>query len=278
MTLTIRPARPEDAALIAPWTADTFEWGDYVAERLPGWIEDPDCMPLVTAGEDDLPVAVANTLMLSPTEAWLEGARVHPDHQRSGLGSALNRAGTSWARDRGALVARLATEADNVAAQRQVEALGYRHASSWLHAEPDPRGEPMATSSMQVTGEVDPVWLYWSVSELALIGRELIALGWRWRRTTIEDLARAAARGQLYQSSTGWAIVEEPEEGWVRVGWLATAQEDAPSLFEALKGLTRDRGATEMTIMVPNAPWFAETLRRAGVETSVMLIYSLSLS
>jgi GNAT superfamily N-acetyltransferase len=274
VTTDLRPARPDDATSIALWTRDTFEWGDYVAERLPSWVEDPDSMPMVTVDGEDMPIAVANVTMVSPSEAWLEGARVHPDHQRSGLGSALNRAGTSWARQRGARVARLATASDNTAAQRQVEALGYRLTCTWLHSEPDPD----TGNGMEVTADLGPAWLYWSGSDLAFTGRELIAVGWRWRRARIGDLGTAVAQGQLLQCPAGWAIVEEPEPGWVRIGWLATAPEDAPSMLASLRGLAGDMGATAITLMVPATAWFRETFRRAGIETSEMMIYSLSIS
>jgi hypothetical protein len=171
-------------------------------------------------------------------------------------------------------VARLAVDADNTAARRQVETLGYRLTCSWLHSEPEPESGP----GMESTADLDPAWLYWSGSELAFTGKELIAVGWRWRRARIGDLATAVSRGELFQSPAGWALVEEPEPGWVRTGWLATAPEDAPSMLASLRGLASELGATAITLMVPATPWFTETLRRAGVETSEMMIYSLGLS
>lgn len=273
-----RPARLEDVPLIAPWTADTFEWGDYVAQRLPGWVEDPDSMPMVSVDDDDRPVAVANTVLLSPTEAWLEGARVHPALKRSGLGSALNRAGTEWARGRGALVARLATEDDNTAARRQVEALGYRHTSTWCYAVIEPRTVSVTTSPMAPTGDVEAAWLYWAGSELAHAGKELISVGWRWRKTRFDDLARAASAGELYQSQGGWALVEQPEPDWMRCGWLATAPEDAPQVIEGVVSMARSRDVTELGLMIPRLAWIEETLSRLGADPALILIYTLGLS
>ena len=134
MAFELRPARLEDVPGIVEWTTDTFDWGDYVPERISTWISDPNSQVLVAVGEADTPLAVAHVVMLSPTEGWLEAARVHPDHRRSGLGSALNHAGVDWARSLGARVVRLATEADNAAARSQVEALGYRQTSSWVYS------------------------------------------------------------------------------------------------------------------------------------------------
>ena len=281
MSFEMRPARHEDVAGIAPWTVDTFEWGDYVSERLPSWIDDPDSHPLVCVDESGRPVAVANTAMLSPTEAWLEGARVHPGFKRSGMGSAMNRAGTEWARGRGARVARLATEITNVASQRQVEAIGYRHTSSWAHATLAP-GERSAVGpgrglSQASLTDVDACWLSWSNSELARAGREMRAIGWRWRKARPEDLVGAASRGELLQSPTGWALVEHPGPDWLRIGWVISDPDGLPGLIEGLADLGSSMEVAEIGLTVPWLPWVVETLARAGGTPMEILVYTLGL-
>ena len=129
MSFSVREGRADDVSAISEWTTDTFAWGDYVPARLQTWIDSPDSAVLV-CGEEDTPVAVVHALMLSEREAWLEAARVRPDHRRSGMGSALNQAGVSWAKSRNAKVVRLAIEAGNEAARNQILGLGYRETSS----------------------------------------------------------------------------------------------------------------------------------------------------
>ena len=90
MAFAIRPARTEDIKQIIPWTSDTFSWGDYVPERLPVWLDDHNSTVLVATIEDE-PVGLVHGLMLSSNEAWLEAARVQPDHRRTGLGN-----GSTW--------------------------------------------------------------------------------------------------------------------------------------------------------------------------------------
>jgi len=138
----IRPARAEDVPRIETWTRETFAWGDYVAEAMPEWLEDPESLVIVCVYDDDIPVALSRTQLLSPTEAWLSGARVHPDHRRSGMGMAMNDFGLDWARDRGALVARLATEEENEPARSQVLKLGYRLSKSFAPGFEEFRGDP----------------------------------------------------------------------------------------------------------------------------------------
>jgi GNAT superfamily N-acetyltransferase len=281
MALEVRAARHEDIPLIAPWTTHTFDWGDYVPQRLPGWIDDPDSLALVCVDETGEVIGVSNTRMLSPGEAWLEGARVHPDHKREGVGSAMNTTGLAWAADRGARVARLATESDNLAARSQVESLGYRHTSSWAHATLTPSaGSPVAPESEMrtaPTADVDSAWLSWVPGDLARSGRELLAEGWRWRRARPEDLALAANRGELVQSPSGWAIVEQPEDDWMRTGWVSTTPEEGPALLDGLLGLARSRQVNEVDVKIPWLPWVTETLTRAGGQPRQVLIYSMRL-
>lgn len=280
MTFHVRSAVPEDIPSIVPWTTDTFEWGDYVPKRLGDWIEDPESEPIVCVDDNDIPLAVANAVMLSASEGWLEAARVHPDHKRSGMGSAMNRAGVAWARERGARVVRLAIMEDNPSAQRQVESLGYRLTSSWVYVEFDttsvtPVVEPRRLQPAH-SSDVDPAWMFWSNSDLAHDARNLIPHGWRWRKASPADLTDAAAQKEFLQSSSGWAIVTRPDERWFSVGWMAMSQSEAPRMLEELLAYAAERGVDELNMKTPSTPWMVESMKRAGGEPSEILIYSLA--
>ena len=131
---TIRSGRVEDIPLVRSFTEDTFSWGDYVGREFPAWLNQADQLAIVAADDQDAPVAVARVGLLSSVEAWLSGARVHPDHRRQGIGSVMNDFGVEWARERGAKVIRLATEEDNSPARNQVEKLGYRSVTRFVLA------------------------------------------------------------------------------------------------------------------------------------------------
>lgn len=278
MATAVRPAREEDLADIVSWTKTTFEWGDYVPDRLPSWLSESDSMVLVGVDDSDRPLAVCHAVMLSVHEGWLEAARVHPAHRRTGLGSALNRAGVDWLAGRGARVVRLAIEAGNSAARSQVERLGYRQVSTWYHGklEVDPNRRCPASHRLHPVppGEIDAAWLFWANGDLAVGGRELMARGWQWRRTRPEDLAEAASEGLLQQSPAGWVIVDQTPAGWLRTGWLAAEPEDAPRLFDGLHDLAMDRAAEGVDVKVPGVPWVVEALTRAGTQPEEVVIYA----
>jgi GNAT superfamily N-acetyltransferase len=275
MSPVIRPATHADVEPISSWSSDTFSWGDYVPERLPSWIDDPETEALVVVDSDDVPVAVAHFAMLSPNEGWLEGARVHPDHRRSGFGSALNDAGVAWAADRGARVVRLSIDADNDAARSQVGRLGYRVVSSWVHGEltvsPTHRVSDQFRLRPAPGSDSEAAWLFWVASDLAREARELIALGWRWRTARPEDLGRV---GEVLQSAAGWVMLDQPAPDWIRVLWIATTPDDILPLLDGLSDLAAARGAEEVDIKLPNIGWTEEALRRHGAEPSEIVVHA----
>jgi GNAT superfamily N-acetyltransferase len=280
VTFVIRPARAEDVPLIAPWTRATFAWGDYVPDALPGWLEDEGSLVMVCVYEDDIPVAVSRAQLLSPTEAWLSGARVHPDHRRSGMGMAMNDHGVAWARDRNALVARLATEEENQAARSQVLKAGYRLTSRWVFASATaPTGRRLRPADrMRPTSsaEADAAWIYWSQSDLAQAGRDLISDGWRWRNASRRDLEKALSEHSFYQSPGGW-VIAEPDDEVIAVRWVATSPSDAPLLIQGLRDLLLEQKKERVEVMLPDTAWGIETLHREGFEVHPVLIYAKGL-
>jgi GNAT superfamily N-acetyltransferase len=275
MPPVIRPARADDVDSVTPWTQDTFSWGDYIPDRLPIWIEKEDSEVLVCVDDGDKPIALAHVTLLSPTEAWIEGARVHPDHRRTGLGSALNHAGVEWAAKRGARVMRLTTEADNTAARTQVEGLGYRTVSSWVYAgiDVDPRHRANDHHRLRPapSSDAEAAWLFWAASDLAREGRELFAVGWQWRTARPEDVVTL---GELHQSPAGWISLQQPEEDWLRTLWFATRPEGLLPLLDGLLDLAAARAVTEIDVKLPNLGWTAEALTRMGGEPKEVLVYA----
>ncbi|QBD79912.1 GNAT family N-acetyltransferase [Ktedonosporobacter rubrisoli] len=115
--IEVRVARAEDREAVLAFCQDTWDWGDYIDMVWEEWLNDPQGQLLV-ASVDGVPVALSHMQMLTETDAWLEGLRVHPDYRRQGLAKALNDALLVEAMRRGATYARLAIHAEN---QRSIE-------------------------------------------------------------------------------------------------------------------------------------------------------------
>ncbi len=275
-SVPVRTARPEDVESIVTWTTNTFSWGDYVPDRIHSWLEDVGSEILVAVDGSDVPIAMCHVAMLSPSEAWLEGARVHPDHRRQGLGTLLNDAGVEWARERGGRVMRLSMEASNMAARNQVKMLGYREVSRWLYAEfqidPTHRAAERYRLRPAPGGDAEAAWLFWVGSDLARESRELIAIGWQWRTARPGDVTQAG--GELFQSAAGWVLVEQPEDDWMRTNWIASTPEDMLGVIDGLLDLAAERGVAEIDIKLPDLPWTSEAIVRSGAESEPVVVAS----
>jgi GNAT superfamily N-acetyltransferase len=288
--MTIRPARPEDKTAIAAFTTDTFSWGDYVADVFDSWLENPYGQVLVAVTEADEAIGMARVSMLSASEAWVQAARVHPDHRRQGVGGHLTRAGEVWAAERGALVIRLLTEDWNEPAQRQVEKSGYRLVARWAMAQKSvgrsvpaisgnggkraPAEERLRPASVH---EVEPAYLAWSTGELITAGHGLFpAVGWMWRQMTIEDVAKAARSRTLWDCPAGW-LIGKIEDDMFWVSWVVSGPEDAYRLLKAAIDLAEEQGTERLRVLLPQTDWLLHAVGRVGLELHPSLLYARTL-
>jgi ribosomal protein S18 acetylase RimI-like enzyme len=276
--ITIRPGRIEDAERVRSFTEDTFAWGDYVGREFPTWLDRPDELAIVAADDEGSAVAVARVGLLSEAEAWLSGARVHPDHRRQGIGSVMNDFGVEWSRERGAKVIRLATEETNTAARAQVEKLGYRAIARFalavraIESRTTPGSGPGSNGGRRLTGterldlapsaEADPAYLVWSTGDQARVAHQLFpADGWAFRRLRPADLVAAAKARRLWTSPSAWVVTEEEDdEMWVPL--FITTIEDADRAAVALVDLAQERAAGLLRVMIPRVDWLEEALQR----------------
>jgi len=239
---------------VAAFTQQTFEWGDYVAGAFQDWLEDPNTAVFVATTEGDTAIGLVRSAMVSPVEAWLASARVHPGHRRRGLASALNDLCMQWARERGALVARLVIEDWNEQARRQVLRLGFRSVGSWTFGTLDLEGAGVSgwprngrfSADWELEGadetDAEPAFGTWGTSDLARAAHGLIPFDWTWRAMTLEDVLEAARSGELLGGPEGWTIAGvEGSEPRLNVRWLSAPEEGAVGLIGGLTRYGRDR-------------------------------------
>ncbi|MDK1097455.1 MAG: GNAT family N-acetyltransferase, partial [Actinomycetota bacterium] len=122
--MKIRQATHADIPEIVSFTTDTFEWGDYVPDMIAEWIDDPSGVVMVAEDNSEV-IALGRVTLLSDTEAWAHAARVKPERRGEEIAGDLADVLLAWARDRGALVARLLIEDDNEASIRHITKKGF---------------------------------------------------------------------------------------------------------------------------------------------------------
>jgi GNAT superfamily N-acetyltransferase len=289
MKTNLRRAVAADKAAIAGFTADTFEWGDYVADAFSDWISDPDGIVMVATDDNDDAVAMGRGLLLSETELWMQGARVSPSWRRRGLATEIGAELMAWGRGRGALVARLGTEAWNVPARRQVESAGFRAVGEWVVAMRSVPSEEPATSSnggqrakarrkleRTHSSESIPAWVSWRSGPLVQPARGLHSWHWRWSQLEVDHLTAAAKRGELWSSQAGWAYVRQEDDRF-SVGWLECGPDDAVDMMRSLLDLAIAVGTERLHIAVPAVPWLTAALESTNFSLHPMIVYEFPL-
>ncbi len=275
-TLTIRLAEPRDKAAVLAFCAQTWDWGDYIAEVWDEWLADPSGRTLV-AVLNNRPVAVVHMQIVAPGECWLEGMRVDPAMRGQGISRRLNEQALREARQMGATVARLATRFDNVVAQRALESSGFRQIGAYLHyvaSAEQLRGAPLP--EVAESDDLDALLGFLERSQIAPVMGGLIYMDWgdRTRALTKAVLAERLAGGQvltLRQWDDFQAIaicgLPDADERVLLVEYIDGTSEGVGRMAYGLRALAFVRGLEQVAITLPNLLMLRDALEGTGYQT-----------
>ncbi|MFC6903940.1 GNAT family N-acetyltransferase [Halalkalicoccus tibetensis] len=264
--MELREARLEDHEAVAAFTRNTWpdrEAGDYLPDIYPEWIEGENHTLVAEAGGEI--AGVAQCTMLSDTEAWCQGMRVHPEYRGEGVARRITHALFDWAREQGALVARSMVFSWNVPSLGLSRSIGFDPATElrWATPAPDPDVEP----ELRVTAEPDDAWHAWADSDARrhLTGLALdLEESWALSELTREDLRRAAEetavfavrddglRAMSYRVRDYEREGEDGTERWAEYGVGAWDDlEAARALFAAIARDAAALGADRTRVWIP---------------------------
>ena len=239
--MPVRQARADDHDAVAAFTEDTWrdrDVGDYLPDVFPEWVatDGPDQRTVVATTADE-PVGVCQALLLTETEAWLQGLRVAADHRGAGHGMAMMDDLLSWCRSRGGTVARNLVFGWNGAGMGLSRAVGFDPATAcrFLELRPD--------ADVAVDGVVDDTavaWRYWTHSD----ARERLSGLARAddRAWALTELDRRRLDG-LTEDERVFALVDDGIRGMTaRVG---TRERDGETVAEYAVAAWADTAATQ---------------------------------
>ncbi len=286
----IRHGRQGDIAAIQRFTTGTFEWGDYVPDMIAGWIHDPAGGVLVAVDATDTPIAMGRCTLLTPDEAWIHAARVHPDHRGRGLAGEMATALTDWARDHGAIVARLMIEDHNESSIRHITKTPFRRTTT-IHRchrtlgagspTPSTNGGTRRKSNLVArpvkSSDAEMVTALWSSSEPGRALRGLLARDWSFHRLRTEDTFKAAMESRLWDIGGAWAITNEHDDGEFNVELIAATAADAPDVARSLVDLATSHGATDFRAWIADLPWLVSAFEHTGCVIEPCGIWTMAL-
>lgn len=286
-----RDATAEDRDEVLAFTANTWEWGDYIHDVYDDWLADTTGRFLVAVEVATRRIAALDKLsFIRPGEAWFEGLRVNPEFRGRGLASRTQRHMIEEARSLGARTIRFLTRAEN----RPVHIMAYRDGFRLLMVTRfwRWRRDTALTTTNVVVGErlelrpVTPdeaqgLYNWWQRSAasatLGLTHRE-----WRFESTTPADWETAARLVTLFvaagyserdtQLPPPTALVNDlssyqPNEIRWSVGALGGQPGDMASLARSLVELANTQGVSEMLGFFPDSVEVYRALEAAGLET-----------
>ena len=305
--VVVRPAESGDRDAVLAFCALTFSDGDYIAEVFDKWLEDTSGALLV-AVYDGRPVGLAHMLMLSAEDAWIEGIRVDPAVRRRGIGRMLTSQVLHTAHERGARVARLFTDSDNVASQTLVtRRFGFervaevtRYSGEALEINGDTDAGTLLETQVAAPGprlllagseDYDRIWSWLKQSNLAPVNGGLQFGSWCAWALTGEDLQAYLLHGAVWlleewETIQAMAILqdevsrEEDEPGTLQVRYIDGAASSLGTLALYLREVAHLRDLAQVELWLPDLLILRDAMSGAGYNTddgATMLVYQRSL-
>lgn len=267
--LNIRPAQAGDRDAMERICAHTFDWGDYIPNVWDEWLADDQ--GLVVVGElAGCVVALGKITFHTPEQAWLQGLRVDPDHRRRGIASAFHEYSLSYARERGARVARLGTGHHNTPVHAIAARSGMERIVRYVvwFAEPLPDSPPPKFLSSDQAAQIQD---FLHTSPVLAHCHGLYSSGWEWQELSTERLLHFLDRGHIAaQPAPGGSLAAaapvsaetDREEMWICFSEGEPAA--VTGLALAIRGYAAQIGVQRVAAMLPDVAWLREAFRAAG--------------
>jgi GNAT superfamily N-acetyltransferase len=274
--IEVRPARAEDKEAVLAFCQNTFSWGDYVAQVWDTWLADARGQLLVGQFNRQ-PVGLLHLAFLDSGVAWMEGMRVHPDFRRQGVGSALDAAARTHARERGAAVTRLVTSVKNIPAQKTLAKEGYALIAHFNESEAKPAQREFSIARVATPSDAPALLELWDGS-FGHGARGLVPdRHWHWDTLTRTRLLGQIGAGEVRTVDGGLAFLFSSDEDDSSGMSLQALAGDAKSMFTlalAARGEARYRGYPRVEAILIDHPQVNSALKRAGfLRQGGMLVY-----
>ena len=250
--ILVREAKLEDKEAVLSFCRKTWEWGDYIPEVWDEWIKDPSGKIFVGV-MDGKPVGITNVVIIKEGEAWLRGARTHPEYRRRGVITAITRKCLEFAAEKGARKARLVTESTNIPAQKALEKLGFKPVATFLDWENENlEVEVSSFSSWAENEDLDKIWLYLQTSECFKKSHGLYTKLFTWISIDKKEIKRfvenkGCIKAELNDEILGLTLIDDEtsrawQENSIQICYIDGNFESAVDMLKFLKMFCKESG------------------------------------
>lgn len=279
-----RDVTVQDKAEILEFTANTWDFGDYLSFVFDDWLADPSGLFLVLEEVSTGRIAGLDKLtLLSPHEAWFEGLRIREEYRGRGLATKFQRHMIGEARRLGARKVRFITRAGNTAIllaglRDGFSQIGMLRGFNWSSEDERPTTPPEAYALRKATPDESKI-LYseWRTTS-AYRSMGLVNRSWQLAQTREEQWVEAAQQGRLLVKGeppptpgklpTPCLMVlegsEKEDNAWT-LSALSAADWELVPLFSGLLGAARERGLASVEGLLPDYHMINKALVEAGL-------------
>jgi GNAT superfamily N-acetyltransferase len=267
-TLVCRPALPADTADVMELTRTIWQGEDYVPAVWAEWLEDSQGW-LAVAQYGVHVVGLCKLSRLGAGEWWLQGLRVHPEHEGRGFASRLHDYLMNAWEQAGDGVMRLATASFRAPVQHLCARTGFTKIGEFTPFIAS--GLPGEISGFTPVTEREIEQAFAQAlrgSSLRLTGG-LMETGWEWVSITPERMAQAARGKRLWWWQNGRGVLaarEDEEEKALVLSLVSCDLPDLPALLLDFRQLAGACGFERAGWFAPLGAGLEEVLISAGFQ------------
>ena len=268
-----RPALPMDTPAVMDLTRRIWDGEDYVPHVWAKWLQDPDGLLAVAECGDSI-VGLGKLTNLSTSDWWMEGLRVHPDHEGRGVASKLNNYLYGYWLRKGSGFLRLATSSSREPVKHLSKQKGFRVVGEFTtykastiktaeEHETNPYFAPMTAENIDEGVELlcDPSkdWL----------PHGLMDLGWQWAAPSTRHIEQYMKNNLVWwwRERQGLLIVvkkSDDSENTARIRMLACSGVDVVDFLMDTRNFAESNGFDQITWLAPLFPEMEDSLTKAG--------------
>jgi ribosomal protein S18 acetylase RimI-like enzyme len=207
LKIHVRKARSSDREAVFKFCQKTWSWGDYIPRVWDKWLKAENGRVFV-ATINGVPVGISHLNWDKPYEVWLSGARTDPNYRRIGVATAITRKCLEYSKRKGAKIARLVTESDNISAQALLQKLEFKPIAEFVEMATENITKEKSRNSRWVEkNETEAIWKFLQTSETYSKAARLYTILFHWFSLEKQDLKRFVEQQK--------AILHENEKGEV---------------------------------------------------------------
>jgi len=282
----VRKARLTDREVVFKFCEKTWSWGDYIQKVWDKWLAMENAR-LFVATINKKPVGMSHISIDKPHEVWLRAARTDPNYRQLGIATAITKTCLKYAKKKGAKIARLVTDSDNIAAQAVLRKTGFKLVAEFIEAKTENTTRENGENSRWAEKiDVEKLWSYLQTSEIYRETAGLYTVLFQWFSLEKHDLERfiSERKAILHRNETneidGLMLIDDTTASEWRENSIQTAYIDGSynavfSMIQFLKNFCFDSGIKLIYGFAPKTNLMITVLKKHNfkIPSSIDIVY-----